>query len=133
MRLLIFPRGLTYFAPGDRLGRQVADLVLTDTETRKRLAHFVYRTPTRGNPLAALQQALEMAAAAEPLEKKLRVEGQKTGRLTALDLAHQIDEARTLGILSEEEANLLADYDRKVMQIINVDDFDPAELRSGPA
>lgn len=133
MRLLIFPRGLTYFAPADRLGRQVADLVMRNTETRNRLAHFVYRTPTADNPMAALQQALEMAEAAEPLEKKLRVEGQKTGRLTALDLSHQIEQARALGILSEQEANLLADYDRRVMQIINVDDFDPGELRARPA
>src|SRR5580704_12017641 len=128
MRLLIFPRGLTYFAPADRLGRRVAELVTNNTESRNRLAHFVYRTDTPGNPMAALQQALEMADAAEPIERKLRVEGQKTGRLTALDLAQQIEQARALGILSEDEANLLADYDRRVMQIVNVDDFDPREL-----
>ena len=51
----------------------------------------------------------------------------------ALDLAHQIEQARSLGILSEDEATLLADYDRKVMQIINVDDFDPDELGTHPA
>jgi acyl-CoA dehydrogenase len=132
MRLLIFPRGLTYFAPADRLGRRVAELVTNNTESRNRLAHFVYRTDTPGNPMAALQQALEMADAAEPIERKLRVEGQKTGRLTALDLAQQIEQARALGILSEDEANLLADYDRRVMQIVNVDDFDPRELPAHP-
>ncbi len=31
---MIFPRGLTYFAPADRLGRRVADLVLNNTATR---------------------------------------------------------------------------------------------------
>jgi hypothetical protein len=35
---------------------------------------------------------------------------------------------RSLGILTDEEAQLLSEYDRKVMQIINVDDFDPHEL-----
>jgi acyl-CoA dehydrogenase len=133
MRLLIFPRGLTYFAPADRLGRRVAELMITNTETRRRMARFIYLTPTPGNPLAALQQALELADAAEPLEKRLRVEGQKAGRLTALDLEHQIEEGRVLGILSDEEARLLADYDRKVMQIINVDDFDAHELGANPA
>ena len=128
MRLLIFPRGLTYFAPADRLGRRVADLVLNDTETRTRLSRFVYRTAEAGNPLGALQQALQMASTAEPLERKLRVEGQKTGRLTALDLPGQIEQARALGILTEEEALLLADYDHRVMQIIEVDDFEPHEL-----
>ena len=116
MRLLIFPRGLTYFAPADRLGRAVADLVLNDTATRTRLCRWCTAAAEPDNPLGALQQVLELAAAAEPLEKKLRVEGQKTGRLTALDLPGQIEQARALGILSAEEAQLLADYDRRVMQ-----------------
>jgi len=131
MRLLIFPRGLTYFAPADRLGRAVADLVLNDTATRSRLCRLVYRSVEPGNPLGALQQALELAAVAEPLERKLRIEGQKTGRLTALELPGQIQQARALGILSEPEAQLLADYDRLVMQIIGVDDFAPHELGLG--
>jgi acyl-CoA dehydrogenase len=48
MRLLIFPRGLTYFAPSDRLGPRVADLVLNTTATRARLARFLYLTATPG-------------------------------------------------------------------------------------
>jgi acyl-CoA dehydrogenase len=133
MRLLVFPRGLTYFAPADRLGRSVAELVLNDTATRTRLCRLVYRTVEPGNPLGALQQVLEMAAVAEPLERRLRVEGQKTGRLTALDLPGQIEQACALGILSEAEAQLLADYDRRVMQIIDVDDFAPHELGQAAA
>jgi acyl-CoA dehydrogenase len=128
MRLLVFPRGLTYFAPSDRLGHNVADLVLKNTATRARLTRLVYRTAEPGNPLGALQQALELADAAEPLERRLRIEGHKTGSLTALDLPGQIEQARALGILSEAEARLLADYDRRVMQIIDVDDFAPHEL-----
>jgi len=128
MRLLIFPRGLTYFAPADRLGRSVADLVLNDTETRRRLCRLVYRTVEDGNPLGALQQALELAAVAEPLERKLRVEGQKAGRLSALDLPGQIRQALALQILTPAEAQLLRDYDHLVMQIIDVDDFAPHEL-----
>jgi hypothetical protein len=69
-----------------------------------------------------------MAPVAEPLEKKLRVEGQKTGRVSALDLPAQIEQGRALGILSEQEAQFLTDYDRRVMAIIDVDDFAPEEL-----
>jgi acyl-CoA dehydrogenase len=127
-RLLMFPRGLTYFAPADRLGRSVADLVLADTETRSSLSRLLYQSDVPDNPLAALQRVLEMAAVAEPLEKKLRVEGQKTGRVSALDLTGQIEQAREFGILSEAEAQFLADYDQRVMSIINVDDFAPDEL-----
>jgi acyl-CoA dehydrogenase len=127
MRLCAFPRGLTYFAPGDRLGRKVAALVQTAGPARDRLTEGVYRT-AGNNPLAELQEALEMAERAEPLERKVRVEGQKTGRVTALDLPGQITQAAALGILTAEEASLLTDYDARVMNIVNVDDFAGEDL-----
>jgi acyl-CoA dehydrogenase len=127
-RLLIFPRGLTYFAPADRLGRQVADLVLDNTATRASLSRLLYRRDEPGNALAALQSALEMAPMAESLERKLRIDGLKTGRIQALDLAGQIEQARARGILDQHEALFLAAYDRKVTAILNVDDFAPHEL-----
>ncbi|MFT3906905.1 MAG: acyl-CoA dehydrogenase [Steroidobacteraceae bacterium] len=133
MRLFIFPRGLTYFAPADRLGRKVADLVLNPGEVRDRLCACVFRAQVPNNTLADLQAALEMAEKAEPLERKIRIEGQKTGRISALDLPGQIEAALRLGILTTEEAALLRDYDAKVMKIVNVDDFAPAELAQQPA
>jgi acyl-CoA dehydrogenase len=127
-RLMIFPRGLTYFAPADRLGRRVADLVLNNTATRDSFSRLLYNTDGPENVLAALQNVLEMAPMAEAIEKKLRVEGRKTGRVSALNLAEQIVQARELGVLSEHEALFLAEYDRKVMDIVNVDDFESHEL-----
>ena len=66
--------------------------------------------------------------AAEPLEKRIRVEGVKTGRITALDLPGQIEQALAIGLITAAEAQLLRDYDRKVMEIIDVDDFPSEEL-----
>jgi acyl-CoA dehydrogenase len=133
MRVLIFPRGLTYFAPADRLGRKVADLVMTPGAARDRLSLGVYRAVEPGNPLGLLQQALELTPAAEAIEKKIRVEGIKTGRIASLDLPRQIDEALALAIISAEEAAFLKDYDAKVMNLINVDEFTSAELAQQPA
>jgi acyl-CoA dehydrogenase len=128
LRLLVFPRGLTYFAPGDRLGRAVASLLLAPGATRDRLCEHVYRRVEPGNALGLLDEVLVLAQAVEPLEKKLRVEGVKTGRVTALDLPQQITQAAALGLLTEAEAALLRDFDAKVMEIVHVDDFAPDEL-----
>jgi acyl-CoA dehydrogenase len=128
MRVLIFPRGRSYSAPGDRLGRTVAALVTSPTEVRDRLCQLVYRTVGPGNPLGLLQEALQLAVQLEPLEKRIRVEGVKTGKVTALDLPGRIQQALAAGVISETEAAALRDYDRKVMDIINVDDFDTSEL-----
>src|SRR5690606_9116509 len=128
MRLLIFPRGLTYSAPDDRLGRELAELITNPTESRERLCRYIYRTHEAGNPLGLLHEALVLARSAEELEKRIRVEGVKTGRITALDVPGQIQQALALNIISETEAAFLRDYDRKVMDIINVDDFASEEL-----
>src|SRR5271165_1479349 len=133
MRLVIFPRGLTYFPPSDAQGRRIVDLIMNPTAARERLTRHIYKTPSSNNPLGLLQEALILSTQAESLEKRIRVDGVKTGRVTALDLPGQIAEALALGILSEAEAAVLRDYDAKVSNLIDVDDFAPQELRGGSA
>jgi len=133
MRLFIFPRGQTYHAPSDPLGQKVVDAILRTTMTRDRVTHGIYRTVEPGNALGLLHEALVLADTAEPLEKKVRVEGVKTGRITALDLPGQIQQALVAGILSETEAAVLRDYDKRVMDLINVDDFTTEEIAAGSA
>jgi acyl-CoA dehydrogenase len=128
MRALIFPGGRAYSAPSDRLGRTLADAVLSPSQVRDRLCHFVYRTLEPGNPLGLLQEALVLSQTAEPIEKRIRVDGVKTGKVTALDVPGQIAQALTKGIVSETEAAMLREYDRKVMELISVDDFESHEL-----
>jgi acyl-CoA dehydrogenase len=130
MRALIFPRGLVYSAPADRLATKVADLVTSPSQSRERFGQFIYRTLEPSNPLALLQEALLLAVQLEPLEKRIRVDGVKTGKVVALDLPGRIQQALAAGIISETEAAALRDYDRKVMDIVNVDDFDPHELNA---
>lgn len=131
MRFLIFPRGRTYFAPSDKLGAQLAQIVTSSTEARERLCEHIYWTLEPGNPLGLLQEALLLTENVEPLEKRIRVEGVKTGRVTALDLPAQIQQALTAGILTDTEAQMLREYDRKVMELIHVDDFAPREIAMG--
>jgi acyl-CoA dehydrogenase len=131
MRLCIFPRGLSYSPPSDRLGHAIGDLVMNPSAARERLSAHIYKTAAAHNPLGQLQAALVLSASAEPLEKRIRVDGVKTGRVTALDLPGQITQAASLGIIDETEAVLLRDYDAKVQAIINVDDFAPHELGVG--
>jgi acyl-CoA dehydrogenase len=131
MRLCIFPRGLAYSPPSDRLGHAIGDLVMYPTPTRERLSAHIYKTPGEHNPLGQLQEALVLAATAEPLEKRIRVDGVKTGRITALDLPGQIAQAASLGIISDAESKALLDYDARVLKIINVDDFDSRDLGVG--
>jgi acyl-CoA dehydrogenase len=131
MRVLVFPRGRTYFSPADKLGAQLAQISMEPGAARDRLCRHAFRSNVAGNPLGLIQEALLLAERVEPLERKLRVEGVKTGRIKALDMPGQITEGQALQILTKDEAALLLDYDQKIMQIINVDDFAPSELPAG--
>jgi len=128
MRMLVFPRGLTYSAPSDRLARALAGIVMNPTEAREELCRFIYKAVEPNNPLGLLQEVLRLAPLCEAIEKRIRVEGVKTGRISALDAPGQIREALALGIISETEAAAMQDYDAKVMDVINVDDFASHEL-----
>src|SRR5262249_31540324 len=132
-RLVVFPRGRTYSAPSDKLGSAVVELLMRSTETRDRLTNGVYRTVEPHNALGLLHEVMTLADTAEPLEKRLRGEGVKTGRVSASDLPTQVQQALDAGILTAAEAAFLRDYDRKVMEIVNVDDFDTHELAAGVA
>src|SRR5579862_468969 len=128
MRALIFPRGLVYSAPDDVLAHRVAGLVTASTASRTRLCSGIYLTLEPNNPLGLLDEAMLLAEQLEPLLKRIRVEGVKTGKVSALDLPGQIQQALTAGIVSETEAAALREYDRKTMDLINVDDFASEEL-----
>jgi acyl-CoA dehydrogenase len=131
MRLLIFPRGLTYFPPSDGLGHDIVELFINPSAARERLSRYIYKTQTSGNPVGLLQEALVLSTMAEGLEKRIRVDGIKTGRITALDPLAQIDAAAHLGILNEAEAAMLRDYEAKVSHLLEVDDFATHELAAG--
>jgi acyl-CoA dehydrogenase len=133
MRTLIFPRGRTYFAPPDKLGAQLAELAMTPSATRERLCRHAFLANIPGNPLSELHEALQLSLVAEPIERRLRVDGIKTGRITSLNVAGQVAEGRALGLLTAEEADMLVDYDRRIMNLIHVDDFAPQELPAGGA
>ena len=128
MRAIVFPRGRHYSAPSDRLGRQVAERLTQPSATRQRLGEYIYTTVEPGNPLGLLEEALQMALQMEPLEKRIRIEGVKAGRITALDLPGQIEQALAAGLISDPEAQALRAFDRKVMNLVHVDDFAPHEL-----
>ena len=105
---------------------------MTPSPSRERLCRHAFRTAMLAdNPLAELHEALQLAQVVEPIERKLRIDGVKTGKVTALDFPGQVAQALQLGIIDDAQASALLDYDRRIMHIINVDDFDPSELPAG--
>ena len=128
LRLVVFPRGRSFSSPRDGLSRRIVEGVISPGEMRDRLCDGVYRTVEPGNPLGLLQEAMELSIEVSPLEKRLR-KGAKDGVVRSLDFASQLTEGVAAGILTAEEAEKMRIADEKIMDLINVDDFAPEELK----
>ena len=127
LRFLIFPRGRTYSSPTDVLGREVVELFINPTETRNRLCDCIYKKIEPGNPIGLLHEALELADEIKPLERKV-FNAYRSGEILSSDTPGQIDEAERKGFITEAEGEKIRAFDRKVMALLAVDDFDPSEL-----
>ncbi len=132
LRLAIFPRGRTYSAPSDELGQQIVELLINPTATRERLTEGAYKTLEPGNPLGLLQEALELAEQVKPLERRV-FDARRAGEIRADDTPGQIREAEAQGIITAAEAESLRAFDRKVLELTGVDDFDPRDLARQPS
>ncbi len=128
LRFFIFPRGRTYSAPSDELGQTIVELMINPTPTRERLADGIYKTVEPGNQIGLLQQAMEIAEQVKPLERRV-FDARRAGEIEADDIPGQIDEAEKKGILTPAEAEAVRAFDRRMLDVTGVDDFDPSELR----
>jgi len=130
LRSFIFPRGRTYSAPADDLGKKVVGLITQPGEARERLSQQAYTTLEPGNPLGLLQEALQLSIDLAPMEKKLR-QAHKEGLLRSEYLGYQIDEAERAEVINRQEAADLRSYHEKVLSLLSVDDFAPEEFGRG--
>jgi len=127
-RCIVFPLGRPYVVPSDRLGHEVASLLIEPSATRDRLTATMFMPRDDDDPVALIERALEATMAAEPIQAKLRLaikEGRLDGRL------HPDADSDALaqrgvggGIIDADEARALAVHRELVAKVIAVDDFD---------
>ncbi|MGH8273679.1 MAG: acyl-CoA dehydrogenase [Gammaproteobacteria bacterium] len=132
LRALVLPFGRRAARSSDEVGAKVAALASMPGETRKRLVAGIY-TGNEG-PVGMMDEALELALWAEPLEKKI-VKAVRAGELSSepgSDEAALAQAAATAGLISGEEAERLVRYYTLVAEILAVDDFEPAEMAANP-
>jgi len=130
MRLVIFPTGLPFHKPTDANEHQVARLLQQPGEVRDRLTRGVYSTQDPHQRIGQLEQALVAAAEAAPIERTLR-KARQAGQLSAGDPAAMIDEAISLGILSENDRETLVMAQQLRNKVIQVDAFDSLNETAG--
>jgi acyl-CoA dehydrogenase len=124
LRRILFPLGRPYVMPSDRLGHEVAKLLIEPGASRDRLTAGMYVTPDESDIIGKLEAALQAAVAAEPVERKLR-EAQRAGQIAGETTDVLAKAASAAGLLTADERAVLARAARLRDEVIRVDDFPP--------
>jgi acyl-CoA dehydrogenase len=121
---LLFPVGRGLHPPFDKLGHEVATLILAPSAVRDRLTDGIFVPKTENDQLGRMEAALAAVIAAEAHEKKLHgfVEDHP---LLHGDLDAQLREATRVGVLAANEAELVREAARLRRAVVRVDDFPP--------
>ena len=127
--LLVFPLGRRAQAPGDRLSRRAAALLMTPCDARARLADGVFLTPCANNPAGRVDSYLPKVVLAEPVERKF-LKALKHSDIEALEFEEQLDEGVREGWITAGERAQLAELRVMTLDAITVDDFEPWQLRA---
>jgi len=124
LRRIIFPIGRPYVVPSDRLGHEVARLLIEPSATRDRLTAGMYLPSKSDDPFAVLERALTATMAAEPIEARIRA-AQKEGAVAGATAEALADAARAAGIVDAAECEALRTATALRDAVIQVDDFPP--------
>jgi acyl-CoA dehydrogenase len=124
----VFPLGRPYVVPSDRIGHEVAQLLLSPSATRDRLTASMFIGQAEDDPVRLIERALDATVRAEPIEAKLRAAA-KDGRLDGktrpgADIETLATRAIAAGVITREEAQVLIEQRDLVAAVIRVDDFD---------
>jgi acyl-CoA dehydrogenase len=122
LRRLVFPLGLRYGGPGDRIGHQVAAVILAPSAARDRLTAGAYLTRDSGQALGRIEAALEQVIAAEAVEQKLKA-AVRAGRIDNGDDEALLRAGLAHGVIDEGEAGLYRSAMAARRAVIAVDDF----------
>ncbi len=122
LRRAIFPLGRPYVVPSDRLGGQVAELLIAPSATRDRLTAGMYINRDESDPVGAIELALEATVVADGIEARIRA-AQKAGELAGRTPEELARAALARGVVSQAEfAHLERTQGLKAI-VVRVDDF----------
>ena len=127
LRALIFPIGMHFSKPKDRLNHKIASLLMAPSGTRLRLSAGIYISSDTENLLADVQDALIKTIAAEPIEKLIK-DAKRDGLIKGYLLHEQTQAALDKKIITVEQFDIVMRAEAARKKVINVDDFSAEEL-----
>ncbi|WP_110687793.1 acyl-CoA dehydrogenase [Salinicola aestuarinus] len=144
LSVVTMPLGRRWHKPQDRLTREIARAISTDSALRHKLTRNTWNTWEAGqqeNPMVRYDALLANAERAEAIYRTLgKARVKKELPEVALHPEQWIDAAQESGLLSEEDAAFMRAHEAEVLEMLTVDDFDfdafalrPASNEKAPA
>ncbi|TFW20087.1 acyl-CoA dehydrogenase [Duganella callida] len=128
-RLLVFPFGVPYGPPSDKLGTAIATAMQTHDDARERLLAGSFLADDLRDPVACGELAFGLQAMVEGIEHRLKPKI-KEGELSPApqnlpDMERWITDIAAQGLVTPEERRAMSDFARYTSLSIHVDDFPP--------
>ncbi|MCP1726235.1 acyl-CoA dehydrogenase [Natronospira proteinivora] len=123
VKWVVMPTGSSYRRPTDKLGHEVASLLLTPSAARDRLTRGVFISNDPADPVGKVEYAMERMLAAEPLEARLQ-KGLGV-RLTPNNLEEHLQRGVEEKVIAEQEAEVIRESAKATAAAIAVDELDP--------
>jgi acyl-CoA dehydrogenase len=125
VRWIVFPFGMSYAQPSDKTGKQVAELLLSENDSRDRLVAGVYLSEeddASGRVHNAFHLVLASANAENAVQNALKEP------VTYENYKSLVQKAVETGVITEEQATLVRLAQEASRAVIEVDDFSRAEI-----
>ncbi|ESS74052.1 acyl-coenzyme A dehydrogenase FadE [Methyloglobulus morosus KoM1] len=127
LNAVIFPLGKPNKPASDKLVHACAALLLADSPGRDRLTQGIYINSKPDDATGRIEVAFKAVLAAAPVEAKIKL-AQKQKQLAKGELSTLVNDALSLNIITQAEAQLLITAEQARLQAISVDDFSADEL-----
>lgn len=122
LNFIIFPLTRPYSGASDKLGHDVARLLLKPSDSRDRLTSGIYWTDKKEDAMGRLEYALNRGIEAEDAERKLR-DAMRIGLIQQQPVEPLLQKAIELDILDKKEAELVKLAYEATLNAVRVDEF----------
>lgn len=123
LRGVLFPIGMHFKAPSDKLAVDIANLLMTQGTHRERLTHLCYFGDKMTDPVAVIERAFEALHAIKPLEKKIDAAIEQNKIFAKGTLVERSNAAFVAGVLTESEVEQIKKAEALRLNAIQVDSF----------
>lgn len=124
----VFPYGRAYELPSDAIEKKMSLAMMQPSAFRDRITRNCYLGKEDSNSITELEQTFNRLVVEEPVLAKIERAVKKGVIAKTLKQEDKIQKGVTLGILTQEEAELLCAFEDARLKTIQVDEFSTEQL-----